>query len=805
MSRYPITNWQDQIIKTVTENPVTVIVGPTGSGKSTQLAQFFVNFGKLDESKAIAVLEPRRLVTRSLATFVNEEMNLTLGCEVGYENRFDKHRDLVHEKIVFMTTGILLQEMMSQNNLVQYSLIIVDEAHERSVDVDIVMFVLKQILKQRPDLRVIIASATIDHEKFATYYDNAPVIQVEGKMFPVEVKYCSKEIKNDTRNDDGEPGYIMVLAKTVEFICNHENVFGDILVFLPGLAEIRMAETAILNLKLNEELEIYPLYASMKYEEQKEALTPNENRRVILATNVAETGLTVEGVVYVINSGLVKQNDINPSTKTSVLHNVENSQSSCRQREGRAGRTQPGKCFNLFTKENFEQRPAFTKPEIQRTYLENPVLTLLSLGYTNPNEWDLIDMPLKREVDEAMQTLRDIDAIDKDNNLTKKGVGFAKLTIHPRLAQLTVGGIVFGCSEEMITIVAFLSAYGHLYYTPTDTDKQVEKELRRKAQIAWSSIQDPISDFMTYLKIWDIYTEIKSEGDGITPGQWAYNHFLNNKYLQEVWKIRRQLVKMLNSLGAPSTSSRNPVLIHKSVLAGFYNNLMTRGRGYEYRHKTAGNVYRTPGTVCFQSDEPNLVAVGIGKRGKKDPIYGQKTYMDHVAPVKPEWLLEVAKRFVVLEIPQYAVISIDENARCFTLSGLIKIRKNNYPQDSYYYDSGIIAVIQVKLPEVPKDDLPSEFNLVVKAKESLISYTTTKLTTVEIWSRRRQAEQLVNQLNVTVESLTNMNESRKLFDELDKMIDEVKTPVERKPIVQTTFQDDTAPLRNSPFASLLKK
>jgi len=637
----PIDPCERDIVETVFRNMFTIVVGETGSGKTSRLPQFLYNVKGLPEGHKVAVSEPRRNATISSATRVSDELGVKLGEEVSYQIRFDPDHRSNKEVICFMTTGILLHELQNDPDLNNYTIVIIDEAHERSIESDTILGLLKQIEERgnrADDLRIIIASATIDAQKFSNFFDGAPVIEVSGRTFPVNVHHDTRDYSPEETSEyvNGRkiiypPPYVDAMAERVQKLCA-ETTDGDILCFLPGMSEIESTYEAIQEFKIAE-IKIHRLHGGVSMEDQMEAINPSNTRKVILSTNIAETSLTISGVTYVIDCGFIKQKELDPRTGTEALKVVEHSRAGCNQRAGRAGRTKPGECYRLFTEHSLQNRLAFTKPEIQRVNLTNTVLRLLSGGITDIESFPFLDPPDRTALSKAVQTLRRLGAVNEKHEITNLGEQMAGIPVEPQMAKMLIAAIRLGCLKEALTVAAFLSNRS-MYYRPKDKeDMPIAKQM-------WSKVQDQRSDFLTYIKIWKLYHEAGMEEDGESRGQWAARHYLNNKALREVGKVRNQLVEIMDRARIRLTTSDDADALHKSILAGYSDNLMKAGMRFVYQHLEAGAVSRHPGTVLFKSVSPLLVAVGIQKKGKQTGGE-QKTYMDHVGPVNPEWLQEI--------------------------------------------------------------------------------------------------------------------------------------------------------------------
>src|SRR5688572_15698873 len=445
----PISARRDEIRAAIEAHPVVIVCGETGSGKTTQLPKMLLQMGRGAKAR-IGHTQPRRIAARSVAARIAEELKTELGERVGYKVRFlDKVGPRCMLKV--MTDGILLAETQSDPDLRQYDSIIIDEAHERSLNIDFLLGYLKRLLPRRPDLKVVITSATIDSERFSRHYGGAPVIEVSGRLYPVEVLY--REVggdAEDTTRDEEEDA----LADAVEEACGHGP--GDVLVFLPGEREIRDAAESIGRRRLRD-TEILPLYGRLSSSEQDRVFRPGLARRIVLATNVAETSLTVPRIRYVVDSGLARVKRYSYRNKVEQLR-VENiSQAAAMQRAGRCGRVADGVCFRLYSEEDFSRRPAFTDPEVLRSSLAAVILRALSLDLGKVEEFPFLDPPAPRAIADGYALLAELGAVDEANALTDLGRELARLPLDPRISRMLVGAREERCLDDLLVIAAALS------------------------------------------------------------------------------------------------------------------------------------------------------------------------------------------------------------------------------------------------------------------------------------------------------------------------------------------------------------
>lgn len=482
----PVSLMRDEIARAIAGNQVVIIAGETGSGKTTQLPKICLELG-LGCRGMIGHTQPRRLAARSVASRVAEELQSPLGEVVGFKVRFaDALKSESYIKL--MTDGILLAELTSDRYLDQYDTIIIDEAHERSLNIDFILGYLKQILKKRPDLKVIITSATIDVERFSKHFNNAPIIEVSGRTFPVETRY--RPLVQDTDADlDQIEG---IFAAVDELVAEG---LGDILIFMNGEREIR--DTAEqLSRRNYRDTEILPLYARLSYGEQSKVFHSHRGRRIVLATNVAETSLTVPGIRYVIDPGTARISRYSYRTKVQRLPIEPISQASANQRQGRCGRVGPGICIRLYDEADFNNRPAFTDPEILRTNLASVILQMLAIGLGDIGAFPFIEPPDPRHIRDGFLLLEELQAVKHQHGklvLTPLGRQLAQIPVDPRLARMVVESHQLGCLNEVLVIAAGLSIQDPRE-RPMDK-KQASDEAHRR-------FADPHSDFVSWINLW---------------------------------------------------------------------------------------------------------------------------------------------------------------------------------------------------------------------------------------------------------------------------------------------------------------
>ena len=541
----PIAAQADRIVALLREHQVVVVAGETGSGKTTQLPKLCLAAG-LGSKGMIGCTQPRRIAARAVARRVAEELRVPLGGMVGYQVRFN---DAVGDqtKIKFMTDGILLAEIQSDRRLSRYDTIIVDEAHERSLNIDFLLGYLKQLLQKRRDLKVVVTSATIDTERFSRHFGDAPVVDVEGRGYPVEVRYRPLDA---LRRDEDEPGAASVVDGIVA-ACDEiarDRASGDTLVFLPGEREIRDAHQALERRKYRH-TEVLPLYARLSARDQDRVFNPGPQRRIVLATNVAETSLTVPRIHYVVDPGLARIKRYSPRGKLDRLHVEPISQASADQRKGRCGRIAPGTCYRLYSEAEFESRPPYTDPEIRRAALGGVILRMLALRLGRIEDFPFLEPPDPRAIADGWQTLLELGAVDAGRRLTDIGRTMARMPVDVKLARMLVAANAHGCLREMLVIAAFLGI---------QDPRERPADQRVAADNAHALFADPKSEFAGILKLWDAYREAHEARTQSQLRKWAGQHFLGFLRLREWRELHRQLKLITEGLGWRQASASDP-------------------------------------------------------------------------------------------------------------------------------------------------------------------------------------------------------------------------------------------------------
>ncbi|EAW06287.1 putative mRNA splicing factor RNA helicase (Cdc28) [Aspergillus clavatus NRRL 1] len=620
----PIYQFRDQIIQAVHDHQVLIIVGETGSGKTTQIPQYLHEAGFTKNGMKVGCTQPRRVAAMSVAARVAEEMGTKLGNEVGYAIRFE---DNTSDKTVlkYMTDGMLLRELLTEPDLGQYSALMIDEAHERTVPTDIACGLLKDIAKARPDLKLLISSATMDAQKFQKYFDDAPIFNIPGRRYPVDIHYTSQP----------EANYLAAAITTV-FQIHVTQGAGDILVFLTGQEEIEAAEQSLqetarkLGSKIPEMI-ICPIYANLPSELQSKIFepTPPKARKVVLATNIAETSLTIDGIVYVIDPGFVKENMFNPRTGMESLVVTPCSRASANQRAGRAGRVGPGKCFRLYTRwAYYNELEESTTPEIQRTNLSSVILMLKSLGIDQLLDFDFMDPPPAETIIRALEQLYALGALNDRGELTKIGRQMAEFPTDPMLAKAILAADKYGCVEEVLSIVSMLGEASALFFRPKD--KKIHADSARNR----FTVKDG-GDHVTLLNVWNQWV------DADFSPIWARENFLQQRSLTRARDVRDQLAKLCDrvEVTVSTCGANNYVPIQKAITAGFFPNAARLQRGGDsYRTvKNGQTVYLHPSSTLFEVNPRWVIYYEL--------VLTSKEYMRSDMPLQPEWLVEVAPHY----------------------------------------------------------------------------------------------------------------------------------------------------------------
>ncbi|KAF8385626.1 mog-5 [Pristionchus pacificus] len=615
----PIFQLKKALLQAVAENNILVVIGETGSGKTTQMTQYMVEAGYAARGK-IGCTQPRRVAAMSVAKRVAEEFGSRLGAEVGYTIRFEDCTS--NETIIkYMTDGMLLRECLIDSDLTQYSLIMLDEAHERTIHTDILFGLLKNAIKRRPELKLIVTSATLDAVKFSEYFYEAPIFTIPGRTFPVEILYTREP----------ETDYLDAALITVMQIHLTEPP-GDILVFLTGQEEIDTS-CEVLYERMKSlgsdipELIILPVYGALPSEMQTRIFDPAPpgKRKVVIATNIAETSLTIDGIFYVVDPGFVKQKVYNPKSGMDSLVVTPCSQAAAKQRAGRAGRTGPGKCYRLYTERAYRDEMLPTPvPEIQRTNLAATLLQLKAMGINNLLEFDFMDAPPLEAMISALNTLHQLSALDNDGLLTRLGRRMAEFPLEPSLSKLLIMSVDLGCSEEVLTIVSMLSVQ-NVFYRPKEKAEQADQ---KKAKF-----HQPEGDHLTLLAVYNSWKAHHFSQP------WCFENFIQVRTLKRSQDIRKQLLSIMDRHKLDIVScGREVQRVQKAICSGFFRNAAKRDPQEGYRTLVDGQtVYIHPSSAVFQN-QPEWVIY-------HELIMTTKEYMREVTSIDPKWLVEYAPSF----------------------------------------------------------------------------------------------------------------------------------------------------------------
>jgi ATP-dependent helicase HrpA len=642
----PITQRRDELIETIRDHQVVVVAGETGSGKSTQLPKMCLDAG-LGRRGLIGHTQPRRIATRSVAARIAEELDQPIGGSVGYSVRFDnKTTDKTSIKV--MTDGILLAELSHDPDLLAYDVIIIDEAHERSLNIDFLLGYLHQLLARRPDLHVVITSATIDTGKIAAHFDDAPIVEVSGRNYPVDIRY---------RPRDGEGEILEVPAAVRRAIgeLTREGP-GDILVFSSGEREINDICESVRKHEPN--FEVLPLYARLSSKEQQRVFSNSKRRRIVVSTNVAETSLTVPGVRYVIDVGEARISRFSQRTKVQRLPIEPVSQASANQRSGRCGRLGPGVAIRLFEEEDFDARPEFTEPEIQRTNLASVILTMATQHLGSPLEFPFIDPPEPRAVTDGVRLLHELHAVHNPTIpssgsertwLTETGRSLGRLPIDPRLGRIMLAGDDEGCLFEAIIIAAAVAV---------QDPRERPREKQKAADQAHARFVDDRSDILTLMHLWHAASNKRRDTNRRQFTKWCRDHFLHGQRMAEWFDTIEQLRSSAEELGLPNSYSSDFDVslgpgssdpdhwgedIHRAVLTGMLSHVGMRiERSHEYLGPRNARFAIQPGSTCFESKPDWIMATTL--------VETSRLWARTVAPIDPAWLEKPADHLTSIEV-----------------------------------------------------------------------------------------------------------------------------------------------------------
>ncbi|CAH1269625.1 DHX35 [Branchiostoma lanceolatum] len=633
--RLPVFRYRNQILYLVERYQTVVIVGETGCGKSTQIPQFLLEAGWGAEGHVIGVTQPRRVACTTVANRVAEERGAVLGHEVGYSIRFDNRFDPDSTKIKFMTDGMLVREMMADPLLRKYSILMLDEAHERTLHTDIIIGLLKKIQKKREDLRIIVSSATLDAEAFRDFFnknvsdlesfDTAHILSIEGRAFPVSIYYRESPV----------PDYAKATVDTIVKIHEGEKA-GDILAFLTGQEEVDSVVSDLIEYNRSSrrqgdkrmKMRVLPMYAALPPGEQLKVFerVSQTTRKVVVATNIAEASITINGIVYVVDSGFVKLRAYNPQSGVESLVITPVSQASADQRAGRAGRVRSGKVFRLYTEEDFHKLQTNTVPEMQRSNFAFVILQLKALGISNILRFNFLSSPPAQIVIRGLEVLYALGALDKDGELTRPlGSNMAEFPLSPMFAKILLESGKFGCSEEILTIAAVLQVQ-NIFVHPSNRKMEA---LRAHHKFAVEE-----GDLVTMLNVYEAF--IKNNKSS----KWCQQHFLHYKGLVRATMIREQLRKLLLKFDVPMNSSEGDVdPICRCIVAGFFANAARFHPTGVYRTvRDDHELHIHPNSCLYREKPPGWVVFN-------EVLHTSKQFMRDVAVIDPSWLYELAPHY----------------------------------------------------------------------------------------------------------------------------------------------------------------
>lgn len=629
--RLPVFKNRTDILYLLENHQVLIITGETGSGKSTQIPQYVMEAGWAGKGQAIGVTQPRRVAAISLAGRVAEEKGCLVGQSVGYCVRFDDCSNKELTKIKFITEGILINEIMANPLLPSYSIIMLDEAHERTLSADICLGLMKKILRKRPELRLIVSSATLDAEVLRDFFSSqvdsksisTAILSIEGRVYPVDIYYLNEPV----------PNYVRASVDTVIKIHEGQRM-GHVLVFLTGQDEVEEAVSLLKEYARNRRntpgvpgIYVLPLYGSLPQSEQMKVFQPfnPKVRKVVVATNIAEASVTITGIAYVVDSGFVKLNYFNPRTSTDALVVVPVSQSSAEQRAGRAGRVCSGSVYRLYREEDFKMLPVHTVPEIQRSNLTTFVLQLKSLGVDNIARFDFPAAPPSKIMINALELDYALGALDNHGSLTELGAKMVMFPVSTMQAKMLLASGDFGCSEEALTIVSMLQIES-IFLSPSNRRAEA-----RKAKYKFSVLE---GDLLTLLNVYNTFVQKKKEK------QWCNQLYLNYKGLLRASEIRNQLRKLLVKCKVPIVSCEGDTdAVCRCIVAGHFANAAYLHYSGEYRTVCGDHTLAIhPTSILYTQKQPKWVVFG-------ELVQTTREFMRNITVVESSWLHELAPNF----------------------------------------------------------------------------------------------------------------------------------------------------------------
>ncbi|MCJ1448840.1 MAG: DEAH-box ATP-dependent RNA helicase prp22 [Stictis urceolatum] len=616
----PVFKFRKQLLDAVAANQLLIVVGDTGSGKTTQLTQYLAEGGFANKGM-IGCTQPRRVAAMSVAKRVAEEVGCRLGEEVGYTIRFEDQTSPA-TRIKYMTDGMLQREILLDPNLKKYSVVMLDEAHERTIATDVLFGLLKKTLKRRPDLKVVVTSATLDADKFSEYFNQCPIFTIPGRAFPVQVMY-SREPESD---------YLDAALVTVMQIHLTEAP-GDILLFLTGQEEIDTS-CEILYERMKAlgpnvpELIILPVYSALPSEMQSRIFEPAPpgSRKVVIATNIAETSITIDQIYYVIDPGFVKQNAYDPKLGMDSLVVTPISQAQAKQRAGRAGRTGPGKCYRLYTEAAFQSEMLPTSiPEIQRQNLSTTILMLKAMGINDLLHFDFMDPPPTNTMLTALEELYALSALDDEGLLTRLGRKMADFPMEPSLSKVLIASVDLGCSDEILTIVAMVSAVQTVFYRPKEKQQQADQ---KKAKF-----HDPHGDHLTLLNVYIGWKQSRFSNP------WCFENFIQARSMRRVQDVRQQISNIMERYRHSIVSCcGNTQRVRQALCAGLFRNSARKDPQEGYKTMIEGTpVYLHPSSALFGKPAEHVIFHTL--------VLTTKEYMHFATSIEPKWLVDAAPTF----------------------------------------------------------------------------------------------------------------------------------------------------------------
>ncbi len=619
----PVIERRDDIASAISNHQVIILCGETGSGKTTQLPQICLDLGR-GVAGLIGHTQPRRIAARTVATRIAEELNSEIGEVVGYKVRFHDQVKADKSYIKLMTDGILLAETQNDPFLNQYDTIIIDEAHERSLNIDFLLGYLKQLLPKRPDLKLIITSATIDTKRFSEHFDQAPIIEVSGRTYPVEIRYRPLL----SRDDDSEDlDFVDGIVHAVDELCRQGP--GDVLVFLSGERDIRDVSEA-LRKHHPPQTEILPLFARQSASEQNRVFKTGGPRRIVLATNVAETSLTVPGIRYVVDPGLARISRYSVRNKVQRLPIEKISQSSANQRSGRCGRVAAGVCIRLYDEEDFHSRPAFTDPEILRTNLASVILQMAALKLGDPAKFPFINPPPLKMINDGYRLLEELNAVTAKRQITPIGRQLARLPIDPRIARMVLAANEQNSLREVLIIASALSIQD-------PRERPMDKQ--QAADEAHSKYKDERSDFLAFIRLWELYHDKQKHLSQNKFRKYCKENFLSFLRLREWHDIYQQLHVQITQMGFKSNQQpADYQAIHQALLSGLLSNVAMKADPHSYTGTRNLKLKIFPGSALHKKGPKWLMAAELVETGQ--------LYARIAARIEPEWIEPIAGELV---------------------------------------------------------------------------------------------------------------------------------------------------------------